>query len=283
MDDPVELVCGTRVYRAADDDREHTYLVSDLHVPMAGGDVLASFERLLVLVRRQAERTRLVVLGDLLAGIVNERQLRAVGWEQLIGLLRATVAAGVSVSVLHGNRDFMLGRRFAAATGCRVVAGGLALRLGARRTLALHGDELCTNDTPYQRSKVWLRSRVVRWLCAAMPLPLAAAVGARVRRASGEIMASGDQTRFAPVAQAVEAAFAAGYEVLVFGHVHTPGEGDFAGTSGRGRYHVLPAFDETPAFLLHTGGEELRFHQVDETRPRPQFPALRFAAAAGGA
>src|SRR5690606_22358669 len=107
---------------------------------------------------QQAARCRVLVLGDLFSGIVNERQLALGAWRELVAALRAAVAAGVSVSVLHGNRDFMLGRTFARETGCRVVPGGLHVALDGRPALVLHGDELCTNDVPYQKSKRWLRS-----------------------------------------------------------------------------------------------------------------------------
>lgn len=267
------VVCGTPIHAAADDGRPLTYMVSDLHVPTHGGAVLQAFERLLVRVRTQARQTRLLVLGDLFSGIVNERQLAIDRWRDLVSVLRDTVAAGVTVTVLHGNRDFMLGPRFAAASGCRVVAGGLSLALDGQRVLVLHGDELCTNDEPYQRSKRWLRSWWVRRLCAMMPLPVAAAVGRRARATSGSTMARGDQRRFAPVVDAVAATFAAGFDVLVFGHVHTPGQGDV----GAGRYFVLPAFDETGVFLLHRPGERLCFVPVDAAVAPPCYGALTFA------
>jgi len=272
---PVATVCGTQVWPATDDDRLRTFLLSDLHVPMQGGDALDALLALLAEARADARRTRVLVLGDLLEGIVNERQLALHAWPELVDGLRAATRDGVTVTLLHGNRDFMLGARFARATGCRVVAGGLTLTLGGRRTLALHGDELCTNDVPYQRSKRWLRSRAVRALCAAMPLPVAALVGRRARAQSGRTMAAGDQGRFAPVEDAVRAVFAAGFELLVFGHVHTPAQGVLDG----GRYFVLPAFDATATFLFCARGEP-GFRAVGG-RPVPRWGPLAFAPARG--
>jgi len=266
-------VCGTRVHRATDDARDLTYLVSDLHLPIDDGRVLADLRALLERVRRDPARTRLLVLGDLLSGLVTERQLRLGRWRELVTALRGTVEAGVSVSVLHGNRDFMLGDTFAAASGCRVVAGGLALELDGRRTVVLHGDELCTNDIPYQRSKRWLRSWWVRRICASVPMPVAAAIGRRARARSGTTMARGDQGRFTPVADAVAEVFAAGFAVLVFGHVHTPG----TGTCGAGEYFVLPAFDETAVYLVHRRGDRLRYAEVDDEARAPAYGPLRFA------
>lgn len=269
----VATVCGTRVVAATDDARTLTLLVSDLHVPIRGGEVLDAFLALLEQARERAASTRVLVLGDLLESVVNERQLALGAWVPLLGALRRTTDAGVTVTLLHGNRDFMLGRRFARSTGVRVVAGGLAFVVGGQRALALHGDELCTNDVPYQRSKRWLRTRAVRWLCAGMPLAVAERIGRRARSQSGKSMARGDAGRFAPVEQAVRDAFAAGFELLVFGHVHTPAEGHL----GAGHYCILPAFDATATYLRHEPTLGLRFAAVGG-RAAPRYGPLAFAA-----
>ena len=266
-------VAGTKIHLARDDDRNETFLVSDLHVPQAGGEVFAQFKILLGKVGERGPRARLIVLGDLFEAMVNERQLRAGCWPELLAAMRAVADAGVSVSVLHGNRDFMLGRRFAKATGARVVNGGLALRLDDRPTLLLHGDELCTNDEPYQRSKRWLRSHSVRAICRMLTERAADRVAAIARRKSNVSTGQGDPARFRPVTDAVGEAFARGYAQLVFGHVHTPGHGSFGG----GAYWVLPAFDEDPVYLTHVRGGELRFCALGEPAERA-YGSLEFAA-----
>ncbi len=272
--DPVATVCGTRIVAATDDDRRRTMLVSDLHVPVHGDAVLDDFLLLLAQARQAPSTTRLLILGDLFESVVNERQLVAGTWPRLLAGLRATTDAGVPVTLLHGNRDFMLGRGFARATGSRVIAGGLAFKLGAQRALALHGDELCTNDLPYQHSKRWLRSRPVRMLCAAMPRSVADGVGRTAREKSGKSMARGDPQRFAPVVEAVGEALSAGFDLLIFGHVHTPADG----RHGNGRYCILPAFDETAIFLAHEVDSGLRFTALGGGAV-PGYGPLQFAPA----
>ncbi len=266
-------IAGTLIHAACDDDRRETFLVSDLHVPQQGGTVLARLQVLLAEVARRGAHARLVVLGDLFEALVNERQLRAGRWPELLRSLRAVADAGVSVTVLHGNRDFMLGRHFARATAARVLAGGLDLHLDGQRAVLLHGDELCTNDLPYQRSKRWMRSWMARTLCRLLPRRGADWVASVARRKSGESTRQGDPARFAPVVDAVGEAFAAGYRHLVFGHVHTPGRG----TVGEGEYLVLPAFDEDPVYVTHVRGEAMRFRALGEAADRTYGP-LEFAA-----
>jgi len=238
----VATVLGTRVHALAQA-CERALLVSDLHLPADGGSPFAALGHAVAAARR--ERTPLFLLGDLFDSYVARGQARVGIWRDTAALLRQLADDRVPAHVLHGNRDFLLGPEFAAASGAVVVAGGLRGALGGVDTLLLHGDELCQNDLPYQRAKRWLRHPVTRAIARSLPVALALRVAARARAKSAMVIRGGDQTRFLPTAAAVGAAFATGASRLVFGHIHR-----FArGRHGVGEYRVLPAFDADPVGL----------------------------------
>jgi UDP-2,3-diacylglucosamine hydrolase len=186
-------------------------------------------------------------------------------------MLREATASGVSISVLCGNRDFLLDAGFEKQTGCRLVQGCLRLVLGGRPTLALHGEELCLRDHPYQRSRRFLRHPVTSALIRHMPLVLARALAERVRSHSQRVVARGDQRRFQPPAWAVGAAFAAGVEQVVFGHIHSGSRGEL---EGGGACWVLPAFDEGGVHLCQDPGG-LRFcDRRGDALPDPPGPCF---------
>lgn len=241
-------VLGTPV-RLLDGDGAPAILISDLHVPAGGGPVVDALLGALAAARDR--RARVFVLGDLFDTYVSRKQVRTGVWRDVARAFAAAVAAGVPVAVLHGNRDFLLGPEFAAASGCDLVAGGLRVRLGGRDTLLLHGDELCQNDLPYQRAKRWLRSPVLGFVARRLPLGLALAVAERARKKSRKVVSSGDQRRFLPTGGALEAAFALVPDRLVFGHIHRFSHG----TCGGGEYWVLPAFDEQGIGLVVTAAD----------------------------
>lgn len=244
---------GTPIETARDDDRPRTVLLSDLHITRAGGLPLEALATVLAGARERADETRVVVLGDLFDVYVSNAQLRMPRWDEVGRELRATTAAGVPVTVLHGNRDFLLGRGFTRATGCRVVPGGLLLRLGGKRVLCLHGDELCTRDLAYQRAKRVLRSLPVRTFARLLPARAVLGAGGRVREASSAAQAKGDPGRFDAAAEAVGRALAeSGAEVLVFGHVHRAAH--HPSWDGAGEVWILPAFDEAGLHLVHESG-----------------------------
>ena len=113
-----ERVAGTRIERAVDDDRTTTFLVSDLHIPAGGGAVLGRFRELVDLAAA-TPKSRLVVLGDLFDAYIGPKQARVGVWRDTAELLAAAAAKGLSVTLLHGNRDYMLDVSFARRAGCR--------------------------------------------------------------------------------------------------------------------------------------------------------------------
>ena len=65
--------------------------------------------------------------------------------------------AGVPVYVMHGNRDFLLGKEFTQITGCRLLPDPTLIDLYGTPVLLMHGDTLCTDDVDYQNFR-----RIVR-------------------------------------------------------------------------------------------------------------------------
>ena len=256
-------VVGTLVESARDDDRPRTVLVSDLHIPEDGGRAKDMFFDLLSAIEDPAE-ARLIVLGDLFDFYTGPKQ-NAVGvWREVAQALSAAVERGLSVTVLHGNRDFMLDGAFAERGRCRVVAGGLQIALDGQPCLLLHGDELCQRDLPYQRAKRLLRHPLTRALLRNLPLSVSTRLAARARDRSATVIASGDQTRFDPTADAMLEVFRDPVASVVFGHIHRPARGRFVAAEGSdagGEYAILPAFDETGVYLQHLDGA-LRYRHV---------------------
>ncbi len=270
-----ERIAGTPIETALDDDRERTILVSDLHIPSDGGRVFEMFRQLLA-DASATPSTRLIVLGDMFDVYTGPKQARVGVWRDTVEALAGTANAGVSITLMRGNRDFMLGTGFGGAASCRVVPGGIWIRLGDRRCLLLHGDELCQRDVPYQRAKRLLRNPLTRSVLRHLPLKLALHLAERARNKSAAVIASGDQTRFDPVASALTEVFDGGADLLVFGHIHRPARGRFEGSAGEGHreYAILPAFDVDGVHLMWERSR-LRFRAVDG-HDVPDYPPREF-------
>lgn len=100
--------------------------------------------------------------------------------------------------------------------------------LCGRRYLLLHGDSLCTLDVDYQKSKPILRSRGVRLLSRVLPLSTQLKIARRLRAKSSRSVHAKPREVMEVVGGAVRARLAEGFDALICGHVHAPGERDYA-------------------------------------------------------
>lgn len=194
---------------------------SDLHLSPARPGIAEAFHAWARGPARTARSVR--ILGDLFDTWIGDEGIHERFAASVVASLRGIADAGVALGVMHGNRDFLLGPRFARAAGATLLPERVVADVGGVPTLLLHGDELCTGDADYQRYRAWVRdpARLRRFL--ALPWPVRRAVAAWLRRRSriatrdkpDEIMDVSDD--------AVVRAFRdAGTTRMVHGHTHRP-------------------------------------------------------------
>ncbi|MGS9097434.1 UDP-2,3-diacylglucosamine diphosphatase, partial [Salmonella enterica subsp. enterica serovar Infantis] len=63
--------------------------------------------------------------------------------------IKAVVNVGDPCFFIHGNRDFLIGKRFARESGMILLPPDNVLDLYGRNVLNMHGDTLCTDDAGY--------------------------------------------------------------------------------------------------------------------------------------
>jgi UDP-2,3-diacylglucosamine hydrolase len=102
---------------------------------------------------RQADA--LYILGDLFEAWIGDDDPTPLHRE-IAAAIKALVDSGVPCYFIHGNRDFLLGKRFARESGMQLLPEEKVLDLYGRKVLIMHGDTLCTDDAGYQafRAKV---------------------------------------------------------------------------------------------------------------------------------
>jgi len=198
-----------------------TLFISDLHLTGAQPAITAQFVEFLRGPARQAEH--LYILGDLFEFWIGDDDPDPV-YAQIQHELRALTASGVPCSVMHGNRDFLLGKQFCARTGCRLLDDGSVIQLYGQSVLLMHGDLLCTDDQAYQRLRRTVRNPVVQWLFKHLSLPRREKIATRIRSGSRMHIQAAAPTIMDVNEAAVAAAFAKHHvQLLVHGHTHRPG------------------------------------------------------------
>ena len=197
-------------------------LLSDLHLPLEPSPLREGFARFLAGPARQAEAV--YILGDLFEyWIGDDAGLRDYAAEIL--QLRALADSGVPVRFMHGNRDFLVGRRFAAAAGVELLRDPLRLELDGVPTLLSHGDRWCTDDRAYQRWRRFSRNPLVQRAFGLLPESRRHRIAGAARKQS-EVDKSNKPEAIMDVNEAaVRQAFRAhGARRIIHGHTHRPAE-----------------------------------------------------------
>ena len=144
-----------------------TLFISDLHLDAGRPQITHLF--LDFLETRASGSDALYILGDLFEAWIGDDDQSGMNQSVCQGL-RQCAASGTAVFVMHGNRDFLLGERFADQSNSTLLQDPTLIDLYGTPTLLMHGDRLCTDDTEYLsfremvHDKQWQASFLVKSL-----------------------------------------------------------------------------------------------------------------------
>lgn len=203
----------------------HILFISDLHLSPATPELNAQFRRFL---RGPAlTASSLYILGDLFDAWIGDDDPSPFSAE--VKNLLADAAAHLPVYFQHGNRDFLLGEVFARETGIHLLPDEYVLETPFAPWLLLHGDQLCTDDTEYQKARQLLRSPAFKAQAMAMSIPQRLEKAAEIRRMSGEAMAAIPENIMDVNQDAVEETMRR-HQVrhMIHGHTHRPSLHEFS-------------------------------------------------------
>ena len=199
---------------------KNTLFIADLHLEDSAIDRTDWLLAFLAGPARKAEAV--YILGDLFEFWIGDDALSATA-KQVAKATAALHAAGVPCYFMHGNRDFLLGERYASIAGMNLLPENHVVDLYGTPTLLLHGDTLCTDDTQYQAFRQ--QSRDPAWQAAilAMSIEERLQMAQSARDASIEHTGSTSMDIMDVNAQAVSDAFKKhNVPRMIHGHTHRP-------------------------------------------------------------
>jgi UDP-2,3-diacylglucosamine hydrolase len=166
-----------------------TLFISDLHLDGTRPAITAQF---LDFLEREAHRAKaLYILGDLFEAWIGDDDPDP-DKRRVVHGLRSVTSAGVRTYLIHGNRDFLIGKRFCRETGVELLNDGTVIDLYGRRVLLMHGDLLCIDDHSYQRLRRIVRNPIVQFVMRRLTLRQRQRLAERMREGSKEHIASMD-------------------------------------------------------------------------------------------
>jgi len=198
------------------------YFISDLHLRADRPALVSLLRHFLTHIATDA--THLFILGDFFdAWIGDDEDSEAAA---VIKRISQNVSEqGVSGFFQHGNRDFLIGDKFASDTGFTLLKEQHILDLYGETALLMHGDSLCTDDHEYQQFRAQVRNLAWQQQVLALPLPQRRAMAAQMREKSQSMNSIKAEDIMDVNAEAVRQTMEqCATKLLIHGHTHRPGE-----------------------------------------------------------
>ncbi|MCW8157921.1 UDP-2,3-diacylglucosamine diphosphatase [Stutzerimonas stutzeri] len=195
-------------------------LISDLHLEEERPDITRAFLHFLETRAGQAEA--LYILGDFFEVWIGDDAMTPFQ-RSIAQALRSLSGSGTRIYLMHGNRDFMLGKSFCHAAGCTLLADPSVVELNGERVLLMHGDSLCTRDEGYMRLRRLLRNPLSLFILRNLPLSTRRKLARKLRNESRTQtrMKASDIIDVTP--ELIHRVLAEhGVQTLIHGHTHRP-------------------------------------------------------------
>lgn len=216
--------------------------VSDVHLHESMPKTTEAF--LGFLQNHACHARQVFLLGDLFEYWAGDDDLETPYLQQITAALRSLSDAGVMLFWLGGNRDFLVSKDFAAATGATLLEEPYMTDIGGHRLVMVHGDAQCTDDAGYMAFRAQVRQPHWQQQFLSMPLAQRKAIIAGMRDQSRAANSEKSYEIMDVNAKAIDDLFdASGAELMIHGHTHRPALHEYDSAEGERRRYVLPDWD----------------------------------------
>lgn len=142
-------------------------VIADLHLESDRPDITECFIEFLSL-HATKQHKALYILGDLFEVWVGDDNQDA--FTRKIADAIKQFSEQTPVYFIHGNRDFLLRKKFALACGMTLLPEQHQITEFGKEIVFMHGDQLCLDDVDYQKFRKKSRSWWWQTLILALPL-----------------------------------------------------------------------------------------------------------------
>lgn len=227
-----------------------TYFIADLHLAQNRPDITACFLRFL---KEEAVKAQyLYILGDLFEAWIGDDDDSA--YLATIAKALSTLSDfGTKIYYIHGNRDFLLGKRFAEISAMTLLPEIDLIDLYGQKVVIMHGDTLCTRDIAYQKFRKKSRSWWWQTIIKSLPLFIRKKMAADYRKRSTAATATKSQDIMdVTPAEVVKCLETYNSQLLIHGHTHRPAIHELTANDKAAKRIVLGDWYDQGAWLKVT-------------------------------
>ncbi len=159
-----------------------TLFIADLHLSENNPAITSAFYHFLDTQNKQVDA--LYILGDMFEVWIGDDEHTPLMDEVAQALSHYSASNNIAIYYLHGNRDFMIGKRYAKQASMQLLAEHTEIDLYDENVLILHGDTLCLADENYQRMRKIIHNKFLQCIFNSLPLFYRKKIGWKIRSAS---------------------------------------------------------------------------------------------------
>lgn len=196
-----------------------TLFIADLHLDVTQPNITKLFLQFIEHYAAAIDVDALYILGDLFrlwAGDDDDSE-----FNQQIKAALKKLSQTMTVYLMPGNRDFLLGEKFARASGCILIPDPYKIDLYGTPTLLSHGDVLCTKDLTHILFRQLTRRKFGLKLFSQLPLKWRKFLAEKIHEWTTKTKNKKSSTVIATQQQAIEDVMTQfNVQQLIQGHTH---------------------------------------------------------------
>ena len=256
----------------------YTLFISDLHLQESQLKKTDSFLKFLSTTAVKADA--LYILGDLFEVWVGDDD-NSLFYEKIKIALKQYTTLGIPTYLMHGNRDFLIGKKFIEDTGCIFIKDPWKINFYGVPTLLTHGDLLCTKDKCYMRYRKLVHNPICQKLFLLLPLKLRKFIAnylraksnppsPRLRRVSPRFhprintwFSTKEDKKYISRESIIQLIQQHNVTQLIHGHIHTPTIRNIKLNKITGKCISLDAWEDTDSSLIYYQDHIFKFRSND--------------------
>ncbi len=203
-----------------------TLFIADLHLSENHPKITQAFFSFLETKIENVDA--LYILGDLFEVWIGDDEHTPLMDEVAEKLTAYSSNNGIPIYYIHGNRDFMIGKKYAKQSSMQLLPEHYDVTLYGKRALLMHGDTLCLADKNYQKMRKVIHNPLLQFIFNLLPLHFRKKIGWKIRTASQSKKAYKNNNMMGVTQSEVERLLVKhNCQTLIHGHTHQVAEHQF--------------------------------------------------------
>ena len=239
-----------------------TYFISDLHLERIESPITNIFTAFLDDLN---QNDSLYILGDLFESWIGDDNVSELS-QYISDRLLMLSERDISVAIMHGNRDFLIGEDFCKASSIKLINDPRIIEIDTKKVMLTHGDELCTDDNEYQAFRSVVRNPLWQKDFLNFPISKREKIAGEAKDASKDSKENKAMEIMDVNTDAVLKAFNdQNIEIMIHGHTHRPNIHKVSNEGKNLTRYVLGDWSKNSAMILKWNEAEVELMDLAQS------------------